>query len=82
MHVHTHTNTHIQYSTHAHPRTHTPALKHTDKGRIPASLGVAIEDSMAQGLDSDTTAAMSQSLGAQFARLREEMLLYGFRCVW
>ncbi|KAF5832974.1 hypothetical protein DUNSADRAFT_10961 [Dunaliella salina] len=49
-----------------------------DKGRIPSSLGEAAEGRMAEGLEGDTQ-SMAESLEEQFGRLREEMLVYGFR---
>jgi len=49
-----------------------------DKGRIPSSLGEAAEEHMAEGLEGDTQ-SMAESLEVQFGRLREEMLVYGFR---
>jgi len=58
-------------------RTH--ARARADKGRIPSALGEAAGSRMGEGLDGDRQ-TMVDSLDSQFARLREDMLLYGFRC--
>eukprot|EP00983_Pelagomonas_calceolata_P043710 1139015-Pelagomonas_calceolata.AAC.6 len=61
------------------PILKTHQITNADKGRIPSSLGEAAEEHMAEGLEGDTQ-SMAESLEVQFGRLREEMLVYGFRC--